>query len=93
MNPQSMFGAKIRKNIFFFYLKIIIFTAVKNHCILHRRVIVMISICVSVASSSRSDMVGLFSFKPICDEWTSHHYNLDEPTFIRCIFQFYFIFR
>ena len=30
-NPQSIFSAKIRKNIKTFQLKIIIFTAFKNH--------------------------------------------------------------
>ena len=33
--------SKIKKNIIIFYLKIIIFTAVKNCSILHRRVCVM----------------------------------------------------
>ena len=41
MYPQSMFRAKIRKNITIFHLKIIIFTAVKYHCILHGHVFVM----------------------------------------------------
>ena len=40
MYPRSMLTAKIRK-ILQFYLKIIIFTAVKNHCVLHGRVFVM----------------------------------------------------
>ena len=40
--PQSMLWAKIRKIIIFFYLKIFNFTAVKNRCILHGHVIVMI---------------------------------------------------
>ena len=39
MYPQSMFWAKIRKNIIFFHLKINIFTAVKYCCILHGRVV------------------------------------------------------
>ena len=38
------FRAKIRKISQFLYLKIIIFTAVKYHSILHRRVFVMICI-------------------------------------------------
>ena len=33
--------SKNKKNITFFHLKIIIFTAVKNRCILHGRVFVM----------------------------------------------------
>ena len=41
MYPQSMFKAKIKKNIITFHLKIIIFTAVKNHCILHELVFLM----------------------------------------------------
>ena len=41
MYPQSMFRAKIRKNITIFHLKIIIFTAVKNHCILHGHIFVL----------------------------------------------------
>ena len=43
MYPQSMFGAKIK--IISQYLKIIIFTAVKYHSILHMRVCVMRLIC------------------------------------------------
>ena len=38
---RTMFCAKIRKNITIFHLKIIIFTAVKNCCILHGRVYVI----------------------------------------------------
>ena len=41
MYPQSMFCAKIKKNIESFYLKMNIFTAVKYFCILHGRVCVM----------------------------------------------------
>ena len=41
MYPRSMIRAKIRKNITIFHLKIIIFTAVKNHCILHGHVFLM----------------------------------------------------
>ena len=36
------FLGKIKKNVIIFYLKIIIFTAVKNHSILHGRVFVML---------------------------------------------------
>ena len=43
MYPQSMFKAKIRKlSSSFFHLKIFNFTAVKNRCILHGHVFVMI---------------------------------------------------
>ena len=41
MYPQSMFWAKIRKNVISFHLYIIISTAVKYCSILHRRVCVM----------------------------------------------------
>ena len=48
--PRSMFWAKIRKNITIFYLKIIIFTAVKYFCILYGHVIVMIyTVCLAVS--------------------------------------------
>ena len=38
------FRAKIRKNLKIFHLKIIIFTAVKNRCMLHGHVFVMICV-------------------------------------------------
>ena len=38
---HHLYFEKIRKQITFFHLKINIFTAVKNHSILHRPVIVM----------------------------------------------------
>ena len=41
MYPRSIFCAKNKKNITIFHLKIIIFRAVKNHCVLHGRVFVM----------------------------------------------------
>ena len=41
MYPQSLFSAKKKKTTIIFNLKIIIFTAVKNHSILHGLVIVM----------------------------------------------------
>ena len=41
VNPRSMFGAKIRKNVTIFHLKISIFTAVKYYSILYGRVFVM----------------------------------------------------
>ena len=41
MYPQSMFCAKIKKNIKIFHLKIDIFTAVKYRCILHGHVFLM----------------------------------------------------
>ena len=40
--PQSMFGAKIRKKLKKNHLKMNIFTAVKNCCILHGHVFVMV---------------------------------------------------
>ena len=40
MYPRSMFWAK-NEHFHFFHLKIIVFTAVKNCCILHGRVIIM----------------------------------------------------
>ena len=42
MYQQSMLRANIRKIITIFRLKIIIFTAIKNRSILHRRVIIVI---------------------------------------------------
>ena len=41
MYPQSMFWAKIRKNIKIFPMKSLIFTDEKNFCILHGQVFVM----------------------------------------------------
>ena len=41
MYPQSMFYSKNKKNITFFHLKIIIFTALKNHSVWHGHVFVM----------------------------------------------------
>ena len=41
MYPQSMFSAKIKKNITFFHLNIIFFTTKKNCSILHGCVFVM----------------------------------------------------
>ena len=42
MYPQSMYLAKNKKNINFFHLKVIIFTAFKNHCMLNRHVCVIL---------------------------------------------------
>ena len=50
MYPQSMFGAKIRKIIINFHLKINIFTAVKYCCILHGCVFVMDPLTVRILS-------------------------------------------
>ena len=41
MYPRSMFFGKNNKNITFVQLNIIIFTALKNCCLLHGRVCVM----------------------------------------------------
>ena len=51
MYPQSMLRAKIRKNITFFHLKIIIFTAVKYCSILHGRICVICNIKVGFEGS------------------------------------------
>ena len=42
MYPRSMFLSKNKKNITFFLMKIIIFTAMKNRRILHGRVLGML---------------------------------------------------
>ena len=41
MYPQSIVLSKNKKNVKIFHLKIIVFTAVKNRSILHKRIIVM----------------------------------------------------
>ena len=53
--------SKNKKNITFFHLKIIIFTAVKYHSILRRRVFVM---QVSLVNEPRSEKTGLRGFRP-----------------------------
>ena len=45
MYPQSMFYVNMKNVIYFFYLKMYIFTAVKYCCILHGHVFVMCGRC------------------------------------------------